>query len=178
MNRQMLVLAALWATTTAMADVVASDKHGFSVRHEARTAAPASALWQALTQDVGAWWHPDHTFSGDASKLTLDARPLGCFCEDLGNGDSVVHLTVTFVKANEMLRLTGALGPLGVLGVDGNMTISLLPGDTVTTVRLDYVVGGYAPDGLDALASAVDYVLTEQMTRFVRYVETGAPTAS
>ena len=176
MTRALLMFAGLAVMTNVAADVIDSAPNGFTVRHEITTSAEPDALWDALTGPVGRWWHPDHTYSGDAANLTLDATPLGCFCEATGNGGSVVHLTVTFVQPRETLRLTGGLGPLGLMGVDGNMTISILHGAEATVLQLVYSVGGYSPQGFANIAPAVDRVLGEQLERLAAYAETGSAT--
>jgi hypothetical protein len=71
--------------------------------------------------------------------------------------------------------LEGALGPLSRGGDLGHLIWLLDEKDGRTTVTQTYVVGGYFRGGLDTLASAVDGVLTEQLGRLKRYVETGAP---
>ena len=85
----------------------------------------------------------------------------------------MVHLTVTFVNPTVLLRLTGGLGPLGLLGVDGNMTWEFFGADDATTVRFSYIVGGYRPGGLEEMAGPVDYVIGEALQRLKTYVETG-----
>ena len=85
-----------------------------------------------------------------------------------------MHLTVTFVNRNVLLRLTGGLGPLGLMGVDGNMTWEFFPtGDGKTRSKWTYAVGGYRPGGLDAVAIPVDYVIGEALARLEAWVETG-----
>ena len=173
-----LVAGSLLATvpaTPARADVLHAAETGFVVRHERTVLAPPETAWRMLLGHVGEWWHPDHTYAGNAASLYIEARPLGCFCERIGPNDVVVHLTVTMLRENRLLRLTGGLGPLGLMGVDGNMTVSLLPSEDATSVALEYRVGGYDPNGLEAIAPAVDAVLGEQMDRFVRFVESGSP---
>ncbi|RLA23363.1 MAG: hypothetical protein DRQ63_11775 [Gammaproteobacteria bacterium] len=86
-------------------------------------------------------------------------------------------MTVTFVNPGVMLRLTGGLGPLGLMGVAGNMTWEFDDSEEGTTVTLNYAVGGYMSGGLDSIASAVDGVLIEAMTRLKSFVETGSPDA-
>ena len=159
----------------ARAEVLHAAESGFVVRHERTILAPPETAWRMLIGHVGEWWHPDHTYAGDASSLYIEARPLGCFCERIGPNDVVVHLTVTMLRENRLIRLTGGLGPLGLMGVDGNLTVSLLPSEEDTRVALEYRVGGYDPDGLERIAPAVDAVLGEQMDRFVRFVEVGSP---
>ena len=83
-------------------------------------------------------------------------------------------MMVTFVNPGVMLRLTGGLGPLGLMGVAGNMTLEFDEGESGTVVTMQYAVGGYMYGGLDMIASAVDGVLREAMTRLTTYVETGS----
>lgn len=169
------LLVAAFVLSPARAEVMHAAESGFVVRHERTVLAPPETAWRMLIGHVGEWWHPDHTYAGDASSLYIEARPLGCFCERIGPGDVVVHLTVTMLRENRLIRLTGGLGPLGLMGVNGNMTVSLLPSEEETLVALEYRVGGYDPDGLERIAPAVDAVLGEQMDRFVRFVEAGSP---
>lgn len=133
--------------------------------------ADRGSVYKAAVYDIGEWWSDDHTMSGDAANLYIEARPLGCFCERLGEGAGLVHLTVSFVNPGVMLRLTGGLGPLGLLGVAGNMTWEFADNAEGTTVTLHYAVGGYRDGGLDTVAAAVDSVLVEQMTRLKDFVE-------
>ena len=160
---------------SALAEVSDSDAVGFTIVHEAVIDAPRDRVWAAAIDEIGAWWNADHTIEGDASRLSIDARPLGCFCETFRNGGGVVHMTVTFVNEGVMLRLTGGLGPLGLMGTSGNMTWELFDDESGTRVKFTYAVGGYRPGGLGALAVPVDYVIGEALTRLQSYVETGEP---
>jgi hypothetical protein len=103
--------------------------------------------------------------------LSIDARPLGCFCEATGGG--VVHLTVTTVSRDVNLRMTGGLGPLGLMGVNGNMTWEFFDVDGGTKIRFSYAVGGYSPQGLDSIAADVDAVLGEAIGRLKNYIDAG-----
>lgn len=158
-------------STIATAEVIDAGAGGFSLVHEVTIDASRGAAWQAAV-DVGRWWSDEHTISGDAAAMSIDARPQGCFCEALGNG-GVVHLTVTFVSSNVILRMTGGLGPLGLMGVSGNMTWEFFDSDRGTRVKFAYAVGGYHVDGLDSMAGPVDYVIGEALQRLKAYVETG-----
>ena len=121
---------------------------GFSIRHSVTIQAPRTAVYDTFVNDIGKWWNAEHTVSGNSAGLYLEPKVHGCFCEVLGEGAGLVHLTVTFVNPGVMLRLTGGLGPLGLMGVNGNMTLEFDDGNEGTDVTLDYVVGGYRPDGL------------------------------
>ncbi|MEQ9563309.1 MAG: hypothetical protein RLN69_12380, partial [Woeseiaceae bacterium] len=70
-----------------------------------------------------------------------------------------------------MIRFNGGLGPLGLMGVDGNMTWEFEDAGEGTRVTLNYAVGGYRKGGLDAVAAAVDGVLAEQMTNLRDFAE-------
>jgi len=85
----------------------------------------------------------------------------------------VVHLTVTFVNPTVLLRLTGGLGPLGLMGVNGNMTWEFFDADAGTRVKFSYAVGGYRAGGLDQLAAPVDSVIGEALLRLRAHLETG-----
>ncbi len=82
-------------------------------------------------------------------------------------------MTVTTIIPDTLLRLTGGLGPLGLMGVNGNMTWEFAAAENKTVVRFTYAVGGYRPGGLDALAEVVDAVIGEALLRLKAYVETG-----
>lgn len=153
----------------ATAEVTDADKHGFSLLHETIVKVDRATAWIAAVDNIDKWWNADHTISGDASLLTIDARPLGCFCENAGGG--VVHLQVTTVSPNVNLRMTGGLGPLGLMGVNGNMTWEFFDVAEGTRIRFSYAVGGYSPGGLDTIAEDVDYVIGDALQRLKTYLD-------
>ncbi len=162
------------------ATVLDAHPAGFTVEHREVLPVSRAVAWNAVIADVAEWWSGAHTVSGDAANLYIDAVPLGCFCERLGESGGLVHLQVTFVNPTVMLRMTGGLGPLGLMGVNGNLTLEFentadAPGHTTVTLR--YAVGGYRDGGLDVLAPAVDAVLGEQLTRLAAFVATGTATS-
>jgi len=159
----------------APAEVTDSAPNGFTVINETIVAADADAAFAIATQHVGQWWDSNHTVSGDASRMSIDATPQGCFCEDLGGETGVVHLTVTFSNPGTLLRMTGGLGPLGLMGVNGNMLWEFDVVEGGTRVTWTYTVGGYSPEGLDRIAPSVDYVLASALQRFKDFTEIGDP---
>ncbi len=164
----------LCLSATAIADVTNSAPGGFIVEHELIVSADRTTAYTAAIQDIGAWWSSDHTITGDASRLSIEPRAMGCFCEDLGEGDAVVHLVVTFVNRDVIVRLSGGLGPLGLMGVAGNMTWEFFDTESGgTRMKWTYAVGGYRPGGLDAVALPVDYVIGEALARLAAHIETG-----
>lgn len=170
MLRGVFPVALLVLAAGADAAVVARAAGGFVLRHEVTFAAPPSRVYQALS-DVSAWWDPDHTYSGDAAKLSLDARAGGCFCEALAGGGSVEHMRVVFAAPGRLLRLAGGLGPLQGMGVSGAMDFALAEHPGGTRLVFTYSVAGFAPDGLEAMAEPVDGVLAIQLGRLAAHLE-------
>jgi uncharacterized protein YndB with AHSA1/START domain len=174
----------LWSVAVAIAlaaapgrvwaDVVDASAAGFTVRTSVQVAAPASRVYDTLVK-VASWWDPEHTYSGDARNLSIDARAAGCFCERLPDGGSIAHMTVLYAAPGRILRLGGGLGPLQDMAATGVMTWMLTEADGATKMEMTYAAGGYAPKGLDSLAAAVDQVLAAQVQRLKLTLEQPAP---
>ena len=173
--RYFAVLAiALLLAELVSADVLDARSDGFTVSQSAVINASRTDVYRAAVADIGEWWSDAHTMSGDASNLYIEARPQGCFCESLGDNGGVVHMTVSFVNPFVILRLSGGLGPLGLMGVYGNMTWEFDDSDEGTIVTWKYAVGGYVPQGLEQIAPAVDSVLTGQLNSLKTFIESRA----
>jgi uncharacterized protein YndB with AHSA1/START domain len=152
--------AAVSMARPAAAEVITAGQSGFEVRETVHVAAAPDKAYAALLQPAR-WWSSEHTFSGSAANLTLDARAGGCWCETLIDGGSVEHMHVVYVAPGKVLRLRGALGPLQGLGVEGAMTISVKARASGADITMSYAVGGYVKDGFDGLSKGVDRVLGE-----------------
>lgn len=168
------LVVALLVTHPACAAVNDSAAIGFSVSEDIHLTATPDQVYKELVVPAH-WWSPTHTFSHDAANLVLDPKAGGCWCENLPNSGTVLHLTVVFAAPGKALVLRGALGPLQGMGVDGAMTISLKPAADGTDLSLSYNVGGYLKGGLQSWAGPVDSVLGEQMMRLKSFIETGSP---
>lgn len=172
--KPLVVAAAVFAAffhAESSAEVLHAAPGGFTTQHEILIAADRAATWHAAVNNIGSWWSDDHTVAGNAGRMRIDPRPMGCFCEYLSGDDGVVHLVVTSVSTNVMLRMTGGLGPLGLMGVNGNMTWEFFDDAVGTRVRFSYSVGGYRDGGLDALAEPVDFVIGEALGFLKAYIE-------
>jgi uncharacterized protein YndB with AHSA1/START domain len=151
---------------------------GFLVKLDISVNAPVAKVYDALVGHVGSWWNPEHTYSHDAKNLSIDARAGGCFCEKLANSGGIEHLRVVYVAPPQVVRFSGALGPLQASGVAGSMTWKLTGGAENTRVELSYSVGGFIEGGFERIAPAVESMLNDQLNRFKLFVETGKPTRS
>lgn len=160
-----LAITAAFMAAPAHADVVSSAPPGFIVKHIVSVPVTKEIAYRRFA-DIGRWWSSDHTFSGDARNLTITARPGGCWCEKLKDGGFVRHLEVVYAAPGEAMRFSGGLGPLQEMAVSGAMTVTFEADGPSTKVTMTYAVGGYAPNGLAALAPIVDGVLGAQMLRY------------
>ena len=163
-------LAALLVGGSAAAEVQSVGANGFELRHTVHVAAASDKAYAALLQPAR-WWSSEHTFSGNAANLTLDARAGGCWCESLPDGGSVEHMHVLYVAPGKALRLRGALGPFQGLAVDGVMTWNIKANANGTDISLSYAIGGYAKDGFENLAKGADHVLGEQIERLRKLID-------
>ncbi len=166
----------LIAARSAAAEVVDQSAAGFTLKVTMNIQAAPDDVYRRLVRNVGDWWNPAHTFSGDAHYLTIDAKAMGCFCEKLPNLGSARHMEVVTAAPGEKLVMIGALGPLQSLAVTGAMTIQLAAADGGTKLVATYAVAGYLPAGINTWAAPADGVITEQFTRLKNYVEHGDPT--
>jgi hypothetical protein len=171
-GRKILLLG--WAigglATAASAEVVSTDAGGFTVKGGATVSADPSTTYEALL-DVWKWWDPAHTWSGDASNLSIDARAGGCFCEALPEGGSVQHMEVVYAAHGSTLRMRGALGPLQEHPVAGSLTWTLAPAGEGCEIGFVYRVSGRVEGGIEAWAGPVDFVLSSQLARLAALLD-------
>ena len=137
-------------------------------------AAAPDKVYAALIQP-SKWWNSDHTYSGSAANLTLEAKAGGCFCETLPSGGSVEHLSVATVIPGQQLRMRGALGPFQGHGMEGAMTWSLAAVGGQTDLTVTYDLGGHMTGGFGDWPKKADAMVTEQVMRLKKFIETGLP---
>jgi uncharacterized protein YndB with AHSA1/START domain len=172
-----LTAAALFCAPEARAEVTAASPSSFVIQAEADVAASPSKVWRDLIR-IERWWNSAHTYSGDASRLHLDARAGGCWCERWGGGQSVEHARVVLVTEHEglrTLRALGGFGPLQEMGVTGVLTFTVAPHANGAKLTMTYRVTGDPGLNLNAIAAPVDSVLMEQFGRLTRYTTSGTP---
>jgi uncharacterized protein YndB with AHSA1/START domain len=168
----MLATAFCLSLPAMMAEVVDSSVNGFTIKSTLTIKAAPEAVYRQIIH-VGDWWDSAHTFSGDAHNLSIEEKPMGCWCEKLPNQGAVRHMEVVFLAPGKKLVMAGGLGPLQTMAVTGVMTFQLSPSEGGTKLDVTYAVGGYLPTGLNTLAAPVDSVLGQQFARLKNYMETG-----
>jgi len=130
---------------------------------EAFIDAPPWRVFDALTQNVAAWWGGPHLRSADATNLVLEPQPGGRFVEEWGHRQGALRAVVTAIKQDEHLELTGALAgkAAGVLG------IRLERREGGTLLRAELTIGEGGATGSDAGKRALDDLFKSRLKAFV-----------
>lgn len=149
----------------AAADIVAASPDHYTLRHEAVSTLSPEDMWERLIQP-DTWWHPDHTYSGLAENLRLDAQAGGLWLETW-DGHSVEHGRVLTLMEGQSIRLDAPFGPLQGTAVNVVWTITIEPDGNGTRVTFDEIANGSSASGLDKIAPAVDGVKQQAMARLV-----------
>ena len=163
--RSLIVVAGVVMASPASASVINAGEHGFEVQNSVNLVIPQEQAFAAFGQ-VGQWWNKEHTYSGDASRMSLQMRAGGCFCEPLENGGGLEHMRVTYLQPGARIVLTGSLGPLLYEATSGVMDVKFERIAGGSRVTMNYRAAGFANGGAAAMAPLVDQVLAEQMKRY------------
>ena len=163
--RVYLALPFLIFATPASAAVLGATDNGFEIQQSVNLVVPQSEAYNSFGK-IGQWWNSEHTYSGEASRLTMPLRAGSCFCETLDGGGGIEHMRVTFVQPGERVLLTGSLGPLLYEATIGVMDVKFERIAGGTRVTMNYRAAGFAKGGAAAMAPLVDQVLGDQMKRY------------
>lgn len=154
-----------------VAEVTEERSDGFVTRDEAVVEADPKAVWLALISP-GKWWNDSHTWSGDASNMTLRPQAGGCFCERIPEDPdpekitlegSVEHMRVIHAFPEKSLLMRGGLGPLQTEPASGVLTIALTEVEEGTRIVWTYNVGGPMRYEIPVISKAVDGVMSQQL---------------
>jgi uncharacterized protein YndB with AHSA1/START domain len=161
----LILTASLALSGPLAAEVVQGGEHGYTVRHSVETEAEAAVAYRTMTAHIDQWWNPDHSWSGEAANLHMEAEQGGCFCERLPDGGFVEHLRIIYLAPGSEIRFDGALGPLQGMAAQGRMIWKIEGLETGSRVTFTYHVFGHPEGGLGGIAPAVDGVIGEQLQR-------------
>jgi hypothetical protein len=164
---------ALW-TTGVRADIIQSPPGLTEFSFQLHVTPNATSSYTTVTHPEK-WWNGAHSYSGNASNMTLEAVAGGCWCEKLPAGGSVQHMRVVAAIPGALLRLSGGLGPLQAQPITGVMTWSFKDDPAGgSTIDLKYRLAGSVDLPAD-WPQAVNGVLTEQIQRLQNVLNKGAP---
>jgi len=159
-----LLIVALLSMVPFVSDgkVISHSENSFELSSHVVIKQPVESIFQQFNQ-IELWWHPDHTFSGNAQNMTLDIKG-ACFCERWNN-NIVRHMDIVAVEKNKRHVWRGGLGPLQSFAVSGALTWDFKSiGNNQTSVTYTYRVYGAIPDA-KTWSTAVNGVLSQQLTR-------------
>jgi hypothetical protein len=163
----------LWATGVR-ADIVQSPPGLTEISFQLHVTTNAAGAYAAVTHPEK-WWNGEHSYSGDASNMTLEAAAGGCWCEKLPAGGSVQHMRVIAAIPGALLRLSGGLGPLQAQPMTGVMSWSFKDDPAGgSVIDLKYRLAG-SSDLPGNWPQAVNGVLGGQMQRLQNLLNKGAP---
>lgn len=173
--RACLLAAGALAGSGVDAKVVDQAPNGFTIENTQWVPTDPLASWNGFVHGAGEWWPADHSWWGDASKLSISEQAGGCFCE-IDGPRQAWHMTVAFVDTGKLMRMTGGLGPLQGMGLQGAMEWRFSEENGGTRITLWYRAGGYTPDDLTRFAPVVDEVQALQLGGLADYLRKQAPT--
>jgi hypothetical protein len=164
--RYLAAAALLIASAPAAAEVVSASPNGFEVRHSVQLVVSPDQAWNAFEQ-VGSWWNPKHTYTGEAANMRIGLSVGACLCEMFEKtGGGIEHLRVVYAEPGKRALLTGGLGPLLYEATSGVMDLKFERIAGGSRVTMNYRVSGFYNGGADKLAPVVDQVLADQMKRY------------
>jgi hypothetical protein len=166
----LLVTACVAAAAPASAEVVSRSADGFTLRFAVGVEAAPEDVVSAVSE-LPQWWDPAHTYTGDASNLSLAFQQGGCWCEKLADGTVFEHAVVTGITADRV-TMNAALGPLHDKATKAELTFGSGPENRGRLVTIDFVVEG---PGLGVMADGVNIVMDQAFDRLIHQIEYGEP---
>jgi len=166
----LLVTACVAAAAPASAEVVSRSADGFTLRFAVGVEAAPEDVVSAVSE-LPQWWDPAHTYTGDASNLSLAFQEGGCWCEKLADGTVFEHAVVTGITADRV-TMNAALGPLHDKATKAELTFGSGPENRGRLVTIDFVVEG---PGLGVMADGVNIVMDQAFDRLIHQIEYGEP---
>jgi uncharacterized protein YndB with AHSA1/START domain len=110
---------------------------GFQIEQEIIIQAPPDQVFDALTVQIGEWWH--HRFEA-GSTVSLEPKVGGRFYEDFGDGGGALFAVVNYLKRPEQVTMTGPMGMSGP--ILGSISFTLEAQEFGTVVKLSHKVIG------------------------------------
>jgi len=144
--------------TTAMT-VQTLSMQPLTIEQEITIEAAPARVFEALTTEVQAWWGAPYLISEKTKVLILEPKLGGRFYEDWGDGQGGLWGTVTQVRKDEVLEITGPIGMGGpvhaviryILEAKGATTLLKFSHRAIGQFD-DNTLGGYTAGWNDLLA--------------------------
>jgi DNA-binding transcriptional ArsR family regulator/uncharacterized protein YndB with AHSA1/START domain len=132
---------------TSIQPSAAPALNAIQIEQEVRIEAPPNRVFEALTQNVSAWWGAPYLYNQQATDIVLEPRVGGRMFEVWGQSkekpedEGALWAVVTAIERNKQLTLSGPMGMNGA--VSGHIAYMLEPaGKNATTLKLSHRVIG------------------------------------
>ncbi|MGI9516909.1 MAG: hypothetical protein ACR2NP_07695 [Pirellulaceae bacterium] len=165
-----LATCLLLVPVNAQAEITQSAADGFQIVVKQTTSLNPGAAYRVMIEDFANWYDASHSYSGVAENLSLDIAQ-HCMLERLPGGGFVRHMEIVYQQPGQVFRMTGGLGPLQEMGINGALTFSFNEVEGGTEITLTYNVTGSSFQQLDKIAVPVDGVLEAQLERLKNYCD-------
>jgi uncharacterized protein YndB with AHSA1/START domain/DNA-binding transcriptional ArsR family regulator len=154
--------------TMAEQTIAAMSVGSMHVEQEVTIEASPERVFDALTNELSAWWGAPYLVSQTAKSLILEPKIGGRFYEDWGDGQGAQWAMVTSIKRNERLELTGTIGMGGV--VQGVVCFELEAKGNATVVKLSHrAIGEVNEESQAGYASGWQDLLGTRLKAFVEH---------
>jgi len=159
-----LLISLLTFAPLARSQVDVAEPNRLAVSYDLPVNATVEKL--AVTfQNIQTWWSGEHSYTGDPTNFFFDGVDKACFCERLPQGGLVRHMNVVYFDPARKIRMTGGLGPLQTLPVNGVFEFNFIAAEKgQSRLQVSYAVttnGGLLKDW----AEGVERVIGEQLQR-------------
>jgi uncharacterized protein YndB with AHSA1/START domain len=112
------------------------DVRSIDITHEVMIKATPNRVYNAITNKIAAWWGTPYLYTRLAKDIVLEPKLGGRFYEVWGTGQGRLWGTVTQIKKNEWIEITGNLGMKGA--VQGTICFALEAKDGATLLTLTH----------------------------------------
>jgi DNA-binding transcriptional ArsR family regulator/uncharacterized protein YndB with AHSA1/START domain len=134
-------------TTTMSEQTATTSAIGFlQIEQEITIETSPARVFEALTNEVSAWWGAPYLISDEAKALILEPNIGGRFYEDWGNEAGALWGLVTSIKQNKWIEVSGTIGMSGV--VNGVVRFELEAQGNRTLIKLSHRAMGEVNEGL------------------------------
>jgi uncharacterized protein YndB with AHSA1/START domain len=139
-----------------------------TIEHQYTYSVPTKRLFRALTSEVGAWWTDPFRMLAPSTGLNLDPIPGGHFIETGTKGSWWIWATVTGVRPDRFLELTGRFGMSGA--VEGIVWYELEPkGRSASTLKVTHqAVGSLGKSEWKAYSGGWEQLLNRKLRAYLR----------
>ena len=139
------------------------------VEQEITIGASPERVFDALTNQVSAWWGAPYLLTDAPQAIILEPAVGGRLYEVSGEGEGALWATVTAIQKNHWLELTGPVGMSGAM--HSVVSFALEPKGEATVVKLTHHAVGELGEDTEANYSAGWQELVG--VRLKAFVETG-----